>query len=540
VARVPATLALVAAVVAGLLLVSGGSAADPRTPAGLPGLPPPFLGTAIVGGGGLTAAVDAYGDVVDLRSSPAGPALLTVPAARQAAGTVSPEMAIVPRLRLGDGRMLPFWSADAIAQRYLQGTNVLVTTARFGHLRASVTYAVGRDGLACLTSVTAGGAGRGTAGGGSGISAAHRRAAAVRVHVLPGAIANAGADLPPCESARARAAIAVATRADRRWLAAGAPLDAGAPAWAVRLYQRSLLVLRTLTDRDSGAVAAGARDDWAYVWPRDAATAALAFRAAGHDREARRVARFLGGLDLDAAARFHGDGSPVPGRAAPGDAAGWVAVATRAVAPTAAPSRSRRQGTARGRGRADYQEKTADDYLGNAIAATALEPRAARLAAAERISRSFGDPTGLHRVARSPGSGADSAAAWAVRPFALPGLAPQARISLRRLLASGGPLGIVPSADWPGRDPWTAPTAWSAWAFAALMRADQRAGRAALARTSRRAALTLLADLRRAATPLDTLPERVDFRTGEPRSTTPLAWSHAFAILALGELWPTH
>ncbi|MGC1852311.1 MAG: hypothetical protein WA687_07725, partial [Solirubrobacterales bacterium] len=54
----------------------------------------------------------------------------------------------------------------------------------------------------------------------------------------------------------------------------------------------------------------------------------------------------------------------------------------------------------------------------------------------------------------------------------------------------------------------------------------------------RRAALSLMADLRRAATPLGLLPERVDAQTGLPSSTTPLAWSHALAILALRELWP--
>ena len=54
----------------------------------------------------------------------------------------------------------------------------------------------------------------------------------------------------------------------------------------------------------------------------------------------------------------------------------------------------------------------------------------------------------------------------------------------------------------------------------------------------RRQALRLLGDLRRAATPAGALPERVDAHTGIPRSTTPLAWSHAFAILALRELWP--
>ena len=58
---------------AGLVLVSGGSDADPRTPAALPGMPAPFLGTAVAGEGELTAAVDAYGDVVDLRLEPATP-----------------------------------------------------------------------------------------------------------------------------------------------------------------------------------------------------------------------------------------------------------------------------------------------------------------------------------------------------------------------------------------------------------------------------------------------------------------------------------
>ncbi|MBK5221058.1 MAG: glycoside hydrolase family 15, partial [Thermoleophilia bacterium] len=74
------------------------------------------------------------------------------------------------------------------------------------------------------------------------------------------------------------------------------------------MYERSLLTLRALTDSQSGAVAAWARDGWAYVWPRDAATAALAFATAGYRAEARRVASFLAGLDLTAGARFHGDG----------------------------------------------------------------------------------------------------------------------------------------------------------------------------------------------------------------------------------------
>ena len=53
--------------------VSGGSRADPRTPPALSGMPAPFLGTALVGDGGKVGAIDAYGDVVDLRRlSPPG------------------------------------------------------------------------------------------------------------------------------------------------------------------------------------------------------------------------------------------------------------------------------------------------------------------------------------------------------------------------------------------------------------------------------------------------------------------------------------
>src|SRR3954447_8924768 len=104
---------LVAVVAAGALLVSGGSEADPRTPQGLAGMPPPFLGTAVAGSGGVTAAIDAYGDVVDLRvPGPAGRALIDNPAARQAAGTVPADTGIVPWVRIGGARPRPPWVAD--------------------------------------------------------------------------------------------------------------------------------------------------------------------------------------------------------------------------------------------------------------------------------------------------------------------------------------------------------------------------------------------------------------------------------------------
>jgi hypothetical protein len=119
------TLALLVAAAVGLALVSGGSKADPRTPPALPGLPPPFLGTALAGSGGMTAAVDAYGDVVDLRPSPAGPALIDNPSDRQAAGTVAADTGIVPRVSVDGGPALAPWDADSVRQRYLPGTNVV-------------------------------------------------------------------------------------------------------------------------------------------------------------------------------------------------------------------------------------------------------------------------------------------------------------------------------------------------------------------------------------------------------------------------------
>jgi hypothetical protein len=360
-----------------------------------------------------------------------------------------------------------------------------------------------------------------------------------------------------------------AARRERRWLSGARPLGAGAPAWAERMYERSLLVLRALTDPRSGASVAGAREGWAYVWPRDAGTAAIAFAAAGYRPEARRVTRFLLGLDLGAAARFRGTGEPVPGRDAQGDAVGWVAAAVRAagLAP-GPPTRGAADGSPgaqfegleeRGeswRDRADYQEKDGGDYLGNALAtqgpAVPFPPYGG-----ERNSGSglggFVSGRGLTRVEGDPDSGWDSAAAWGVRPFAQPQIVPAIRRTLHRIAADSGRFGVLPSENWDGGvDPWTAPTAWTAWALAALARRDRQAADRLLARggdsaTLRRlanasrdrgAALHLMTALRRAATPAGLLPERVDAHTGLPTSTTPLGWSHAFAILALRELWP--
>jgi glucoamylase len=488
-----AAVGFVAVLAATILLLSGGSDSDPETPAGVPGMPPPFLGVAVLGGGGLTAAVDAYGNVVDLRApGPAGRALIDNPAGRQAAGTVPADTGIQVWARVG-GEMVPMWRADEVRQRYLPGTNVLRTVAKFGSKRIQIDEAIHGDELAV------------TAGGG----------AQVRAY-------EAGAVLTRSSRGLEKAAIS-----DRRWLARALPLGNAAPPWATDMYERSLLVLRALTARENGAVAAGARDGWAYVWPRDASAVAIALGESGYQPEAELITQFLLGAGIEFAARFNGDGSPVSGREAQGDAIGWVAAASEAAG--IGNARQAAHILAGGepiswRDRADYWEGEPGDYLGNALASRADVSEFKGLfdpASSDTPSR-----WGLVREAGQGGSGLDSAAAWAVRPFSQPRLYPAAGRTMKRLVATRTAFGITPGEGWEGgEDPWSAPTAWMAWSLAAL--------------GERQDALRMMQALRRSATPAGTLPERVDAQTGVPRSTTPLAWSHAFAILALRQLWPS-
>ena len=285
------------------------------------------------------------------------------------------------------------------------------------------------------------------------------------------------------------------------------PLGREAPPWARRLYRRSVQVLIALTD-GNGALIAGERDGWDYVWPRDAAAGALALEAAGLRPEARRVVGFLRGLHTGDAARFYPDGDRVPGRPAAGDGEGWIDAAVRAVLPKVPMRDQSQDGPLDWRGRQDYGENVSGDLLGNAIASGVP---------ASEIEARFLTSRGLVREEGSPEL--DSAAAWSVTAFPSRGLRGAARRTLLTLTRESTPYGIPPIQGWTPGQVWTAPTAWSAWALAEL--------------GERHAADRLLRELHRAETPAGTLPERVDAATGAPTSTTPLAWSHAFAILAL-------
>ena len=178
------------------------------------------------------------------------------------------------------------------------------------------------------------------------------------------------------------------------------------------------------------------------------------------------------------------------------------------VLPSAARSSQEQDGRTDWRDRQDYGENLTGDLLGNAIAGGAT---------ASEIRSRFLTPRGLVREQES--DELYSAAAWAATIFPSPGLRGAVRKTLVELASASTPYGIPPIESWTPGEVWTAPTAWSAWALARLGEVS--------------AADRLLSELRRAATPAGTLPERVDASDGRPTSTTPLAWSHAFAILAL-------
>src|SRR6185312_1109155 len=228
-----------AVVVVGLVLVSGTEDSGSKTPAALPGLPAPFVGTAVVGEGGLIASIDAYGDVVDLRAGPAGEALIDNPSDRQAAGTVPARTGIVPRMAVRDSPPLPIWRAESVTQHYLRDSNVVETVAYIKEARVWVRVAAAGDSLA-LEMVT-------------GSSRQGRGLPAISVQVEDGIhcahakhgdvldlLCRVGRALPVLdEEGNSREVFRECDRiihgavgAGRRWSRKARDLGAGAPGWA--------------------------------------------------------------------------------------------------------------------------------------------------------------------------------------------------------------------------------------------------------------------------------------------------------------------
>lgn len=85
----------------------------------------------------------------------------------------------------------------------------------------------------------------------------------------------------------------------RRWILAGEKDFHGLPALLVERYKRSLLILRTQTDRGGAVIAANDtdirqfnQDTYSYVWPRDGAVVSQALDRAGYGRISQRFLEF--------------------------------------------------------------------------------------------------------------------------------------------------------------------------------------------------------------------------------------------------------
>jgi len=370
--------------------------------------------------------------------------------------------------------------------------------------------------------------------------------------------------LPAPSSLSQSACDTVAEQADREWLRAGTvPGDTAA---LRAMATRALLDLR-LDVRPNGAVVAGWRSGWDYVWPRDSSWVAVALAQTGHPAMAYQILRFLqrmqpGNGIWDARYLPDGSGPVLDGRPAQLDADGWVPWAVwswAASQPLASGGEPRRElaqlwpmvlraADAAARSLAqdglpgpamDYWENSVEVTLGTAApllaglraaAAVAADiggaaaasdghrwaAAAARLASA--ITAAFGR-TGYQRVPLA-GSGADAAITFLGPPFAEPG--PQvlraARSAQQALAVPNG--GLAPGEAWSG----TPDVAWTAeTAFFALFDAS----------TGQHSQATALLDwLAAHRTKLGSLPEQVN-SAGQPASTAPLSWTDAVTLLAL-------
>jgi glucoamylase len=364
----------------------------------------------------------------------------------------------------------------------------------------------------------------------------------------------------PAESA----CVAVAERAARDWLRAG--LVPGVTAAQRSMATRALLDLR-LGVRPNGAVVAGWRSGWEYVWPRDSSWVAVALSETGHPAMAYQILRFLQRIQAANgiwAARYLPDGSgPVrDGRPAELDADGWVpwAVWSWAVTQQLRPgSPSRRDLTllwpmvTRAADAAirsltqdglpapamDYWEVSVQVTLGTAApllvglraaadlaadigGATATSNGRRWAAAAARLARAITATFGWTGYQRLPeaGSGADAAVTFLGPPFAEPnpGVLIAARAAQRALVVPNG--GLQPGTTWLGTPDvaWTAETAF----FALFDAGTGQHGRAA----------ALLDWLAAHTTKLGSLPEQVN-SAGRSAGLAPLSWSDAVTLLAL-------
>ena len=356
-----------------------------------------------------------------------------------------------------------------------------------------------------------------------------------------------------------------AVAAEQAWLAAGrVPVVPGLGADS-DLVRGALLDLHVLTE-PYGVPVAGWAPAWRYVWPRDAAFAAVAFARTGHLDDADATLAFLGRVQPASGvfqARYLPDGSGVPdGRGTQLDGVGWALWATASVAGTLPPTertaflaRHRALGerssaaalaavdTANGLPPAspDYWEvRERRTTLATAAVLRAGLEAAVRIggwtgddaaadradAAEDRLARAIAERFGEHGYPRRLGGRAgsvDLGVALLLPPFAQQvdaGAYARFEEAPSRLTRPAG--GLAPGGSWK-RDgiSWTPTTA--TWALAAAGSGDTGQ------------ALDRLRWLEEHRTAEGSLPEKV-LADGRPAAVAPLAWTAAAVVLTADEL----
>ena len=358
---------------------------------------------------------------------------------------------------------------------------------------------------------------------------------------------------------------AAAVAAEQAWLAAGTvpavpELGAGSD-----LVRGAMLDLHVLT-QTYGVPVAGWTGPWRYVWPRDAAFAAVAFARTGHVDDAERVLDFLGRVQPGSGvfqARYLPDGSGVPDdRGTQLDGSGWALWATAGVA-DALPAAARAPFVARHRplverstaavlaatdrpgglppASPDYWEvrerrttlATAAVLRAGLESAVRLETMAGDPAAADRASAaatrlgaaitSAFAPRGFPRRLGGSAGSVDLGVAFLLPPFAdTVDPAAYARFQTAPAVMGRPAGGLAPGGSWK-RDgvSWTPTTA--TWALVAAGSGD------------RAQAVSRLAWLEDHRTADGSLPEKV-LSDGRPAAVAPLAWTAAAVVLTATEL----
>ncbi|TGO05771.1 Glucoamylase [Serinibacter arcticus] len=379
--------------------------------------------------------------------------------------------------------------------------------------------------------------------------------------LLPGShVLDPGADAAPAER---RAALEAAER-QRAWVAAGTVPGADGP--HAPLARTALLDLHTATHSPDGEVQApqaAPTGAWRYIWPRDAAFAAVALARTGHADDAVAVLSFFDGVEVTPQgyhARYRPDGSVAgDGRAPQLDGAGWLLWATAEVTAAAPPTevedvRRRLADVTAVAGdllmtatsAPDRLPPPSSDYwelpetrltLGTAMPVlTGLDALATLHEGAGRAAEGAAARTRLGEVRdavvhvfgptwprEAGGRHQDAALAMALPPFqdaALPGAEAAWRLSARGMARPAG--GLAPGQEWGESDySWTPQTALYALAAASL--GDDAQAHDRLDWLASHTTLT------------GSIPEKVG-PDGGSAQVAPLIWSTSLVLLTLAEL----